>query len=389
MMKKIGIFGGTFNPPHRGHVKLAVNAADSVELDRVIVIPDCIPPHKEAGSLASAQDRLRMCELSFCADKRFEISPIEINRGSKSYTVETLRELKKEYPDDELYLIIGSDMLETFTEWFCWEEILTLARIIAASREEGFVPRLEGFSEEQKKRVIYIDEPPFEMSSSAIRSEIWKSDKYNEEIDDGVLALIRRKGLYASGDERLEYLLTTMLDEKRIHHSRCVSEAAVKLAERYSADCEKARTAGLMHDIMKNASPAAHIAFAPGMTGVELANRKVWHQFSGEGFLRLNGIITDEEILGAVKWHTTGRAGMTLLEKVVYIADFISADRDYEDVEVVRRLADISLEHAILYTSRYTVEKLVSSDMVIHPATLDCYNDMLLFFRGRKGNNNG
>lgn len=95
--------------------------------------------------------------------------------------------------------------------------------------------------------------------------------------------------------------------------------------------------------------------------------------------------MTDEEILGAVRWHTTGKAGMTLLEKIIYVADFISADRDYKDVEVVRRLAYISLEHAILYTSRYTVNKMVSQDLLLHPATVECYNDMLMHFGIQKG----
>ena len=117
------------------------------------------------------------------------------------------------------------------------------------------------------------------------------------------------------------------------------------------------------------------------LTAVDYSNPKVWHQISGAAFLKESGIISDEEILGAVRWHTTGRAGMTLLEKIIYVADFISADRKYDDVDVVRKLADKSLEHAILYTSRYTVNKLASGDMLIHPATVECYNDMLLHFR--------
>lgn len=385
MKQRICIFGGTFNPPHIGHVRLAKNAAEHIGADRVIVIPDCIPPHKEAKQLASAEERVEMCRASFCFDKRFEISTMEIERGSRSYTVETLRELKKQYPDDELYLIIGSDMLATFTQWYCWEEILSLAFLIAASREKGFEPKLEGFSDEQKKRVIYLENEPFEISSSEIRNGIYSGNEYDDVICDDALRLIRKRGLYLEKNERYDYLLNKMLDEKRIYHSRCVSESAVSLAEKYGADAEKARIAGLLHDIMKNASVEEHSECAPDMTDVEKANHKVWHQFSGEGFLRRNGIIADEEILGAVKWHTTGRTGMTKLEKIVYVADFISEDRNYPDVDVVRRLADISLEHAMLYTSRYTIKKLVSADMVIHPATLDCYNDMLLVFGKQKG----
>lgn len=177
-------------------------------------------------------------------------------------------------------------------------------------------------------------------------------------------------------------IISEKLDEYRLNHSECVSECAASLAERYGADIHKARIAGLLHDVMKNAAAVEHLTELEkaGVTllPVEMVNAKVWHQISGAAFLKNEGIITDEEILGAVRWHTTGRAGMTLLEKVVYVADFISADRDYPDVGVVRSLADKSLDEAIIYTARYTINKLATANMPIHPATLDCYNDMIL-----------
>ena len=91
---KIGVFGGTFNPPHNGHVRLAKAAADELKLDKLLVIPSCIPPHKIAAKLADGQERLEMCRLAFGCGPRFEVSPMELERGSRSYTVETLRELK-------------------------------------------------------------------------------------------------------------------------------------------------------------------------------------------------------------------------------------------------------------------------------------------------------
>ena len=97
-------------------------------------------------------------------------------------------------------------------------------------------------------------------------------------------------------------------------------------------------------------------------------------------FLRKNGIITDEEILGAIRWHTTGKAGMSLMEKIIYTADFISADREYPGVDTVRKLAEISLEHAMLYTCRYTIEDLVRHDRPVHPSTMELYNDLLQHF---------
>ena len=350
----------------------------------MLIIPSCIPPHKIPGKLASGEDRLEMCRLAF-EDDVFEISSMELERGNRSYTVETLRELKKIYPDDELYFIIGSDMLSTFTQWYCWEEILSLSYICAASRENGYVPDLSVYTDEQKKRFILLDAEPLEVSSTQLRNLI-ANDEECGLIDKKVMDYIKSKNLYDDGLSAYRKIITQRLDAYRLNHSECVSECAATLAEQYGADVEKARLAGLLHDVMKNDGVESHLdeIEKAGITLslTELANRKVWHQISGAAFLKNENIVTDEEILGAVRWHTTGRANMTLLEKVVYIADFISADRDYPDVGVVRKLAQQSLEDAILYTTQYTIKKLVLAGLPVHPATVDCYNDMIL----RKGN---
>ena len=379
---KIGVFGGTFTPPHNGHVRPAKAAADELKLDKLLVIPSCIPPHKIAAKLADGQERLEMCRLAFGCDPRFEVSPMELERGSRSYTVETLRELKALYPDSELYFIVGSDMLESFDKWYLWQEILSLSVLCAASREDGYSPDLSRFGKlAERIKIITLD--PLEVSSTQIRNSTGEVSP--ELLDPKVAAYIREHGLYDDGLNRYRELLRGKLNPRRLFHSECVSECAGVLAERYGASVEKARLAGLLHDVMKNAPANEQLALMPDITPLELLNTKVWHQISGEAFLRQNGIVTDEEILGAVRWHTTGKAGMTLLEKIIYVADFISADRDYKDVEVVRRLAYISLEHAILYTSRYTVNKMVSQDLLLHPATVECYNDMLMHFGIQKG----
>lgn len=379
---KIGVFGGTFNPPHNGHVRLAKAAADELKLDKLLVIPSCIPPHKIAAKLADGQERLEMCRLAFGGDPRLEVSPMELERGSRSYTVETLRELKALYPDSELYFIVGSDMLESFDKWYLWQEILSLSVLCAASREEGYSPDLSRFGKlAERIKIITLD--PLEVSSTQIRNSA--GEVSSELLDPKVAAYIREHGLYDDGLNRYRELLRGKLNPRRLFHSECVSECAGVLAERYGASVEKARLAGLLHDVMKNAPANEQLALMPDITPLELLNTKVWHQISGEAFLRQNGIVTDEEILGAVRWHTTGKAGMTLLEKIIYVADFISSDRDYNDVEVVRRLAYISLEHAILYTSRYTVNKMVSQDLLLHPATVECYNDMMMHFGIQKG----
>ena len=349
--------------------------SETLGLEKTIVIPSCIPPHKLAGKLASGEQRLEMCRLAF-RDMNCEISDTELKRGDKSYSVDTLKEIRGIYPDDEIFFIIGSDMLATFHQWFRWEEILSMVKICAASREDGFEPDWSIYSPEQRERFVFVETEPLEVSSTELR----RGDK-SDLLDCEVAKYIKDNGLYDDGLSQFRSILKEKLDDYRLNHSECVSECAAVLAEKYGADIEKARLAGLMHDVMKNASDAEHFLYMDKLSAIEFQNRKVWHQISGEGFLREKGIISDEEILGAVRWHTTGKAEMTLLEKIVYVADFISADRKYSDVNVVRKLAQESLEHAILYTSRYTIEKLAGSDMLIHPATVECYNDMVSHFR--------
>lgn len=376
---KIGVFGGTFNPPHYGHIRLAERAAEELCLDKVIIIPSCIPPHKAAGSPTGGEERLEMCRLAF-EGPLYEISDMEIRRGDRSYTVDTLRELKAVYPGDEIWFIMGSDMLETFTQWYKWEEILELACVCAASRESGYKPDLSAFSFSQRSRVHFIDAPPFEVSSTEIRRLVKSNSDTDALLPPVVREYIQSNNLYNDDFDVCRSVMARMLGERRLHHSECVSESAGLLAEKYGADLGKAKLAGLLHDITKELPAETQLELIGSVTPLERANHKVWHQMSCPAFLVKEGLTDDEEILSAVRWHTTGRAGMTLLEKIVYVADFISADRDYPDVDVVRRLADISLEHAILYTSRYTVEDLVKRDIPVHPSTLDCYNDTLAYF---------
>ena len=179
----------------------------------------------------------------------------------------------------------------------------------------------------------------------------------------------------------MKELIQEKLDDTRYHHSLCVADSAKQLASRYGAESEQAYLAGLLHDCLKCASEAeqrAVIARA-GVTlhPCESGNPNLLHAIAGEAFLRSESIVSDPAVLSAVRWHTTGRADMATLEKIVYLADFISYDRDYPDVETVRRLAAQSLDDAILYTLRFNIPRLIVRERMIHPASIELYNHLL------------
>lgn len=200
-MRRIGLFGGTFNPPHVGHLRLASLAADAAQLDMVIIMPASVPPHKEAPGLATGEDRIALCRRTF-TDPRFIVSDMELRRAGKSYTVETLRALHDCYPEDKLYLIIGSDMLLSFDRWFCWEEILSLCSLLVLSRENDLSPQMLrdyasqtlGLTEEEGFRIL--ETAPLELSSTMIRERIAKGEDAAALLTPQGYAYIKEKGLY-------------------------------------------------------------------------------------------------------------------------------------------------------------------------------------------------
>lgn len=178
------------------------------------------------------------------------------------------------------------------------------------------------------------------------------------------------------------------LSEYRFYHSLNVADEAKRLALKYGADAEKAFTAGLVHDIMKDTPKPEQLKlfekYGVQLTPVELNSPKVWHAMCGELFLRNELKLTDEEILKAVRYHTTARAGMSLLEKVLYVADYTSAERDYDDVDIMREKADRDLDEAILYGLQYTLDEMIKEGRPVHPDSLDAYNEAAMLINKRR-----
>ena len=196
-MKRIAIYGGSFDPPHKGHKLLAENLAGVCDAERVIIIPTALSPFKSSSS-ATAEDRLNMCRLFF-NESLFEVSDIEIKRGGKSYTVDTLTQIKEENPDSELFLFMGDDMLLSFDKWYKHEEILRLATIVCACRTENLqeLENMRSFVENvlnAEDRVIICESVPFEISSTEIRSSL--KDGENKGLSEEIYNYIATKGLY-------------------------------------------------------------------------------------------------------------------------------------------------------------------------------------------------
>lgn len=205
---KIGIFGGTFNPPHKGHTRMIDKMTEELGLDKVLIIPNKIPTHKRCDDLAENEDRFEMCKMAF-QNPKYEISRIEMDRESDSYTVFTVEELKKQYPNDDLYLIMGSDMFLIFHKWYKHKEILEKCTICVASRntdESIYALRAYAF----EKLGIYIKElegknihisplDAYIVSSSEIRDLISSKQSLDGKIEPKIIEYMENRKLYGYG----------------------------------------------------------------------------------------------------------------------------------------------------------------------------------------------
>ncbi|HVH64310.1 MAG TPA: nicotinate-nucleotide adenylyltransferase [Candidatus Dormibacteraeota bacterium] len=198
---KIGILGGTFDPIHRGHLAAAHVAMECAGLDRVLFIPSATPPHREPA-LATPDQRLDMTRLAISVEPRFEVSDIEVKRGGRSYTVDTLRGLRDLYPHDKLYLILGWDAAKLFESWREPDEIRRLASVIVVTRP-GSGPLteigLEAAGLEAPSDTVCEGETP-DISASELRGAIAGGERVSNWLPDPVRQYIAEHGLY--GDNR-------------------------------------------------------------------------------------------------------------------------------------------------------------------------------------------
>ncbi len=202
MSRRIGLFGGTFDPVHLGHRYLAEKAFEGAELDKLIVMPAKIPPHKSESGLTTGQQRLDMCRLAFSGFGSCEVSDFELMQSGKSYSCYTVRRLRELYPDDRLFFIMGSDQFLTFEKWYRYSEILEMTDIIAFSRESGVDARqLRDHAQKlcgDSGKVLVLEAEPFEISSTRLREMLKNNEDCSCFIDEKVVEYIKANNLYRS-----------------------------------------------------------------------------------------------------------------------------------------------------------------------------------------------
>ena len=392
-MREMGLFGGTFDPIHKGHISMALRLAQQMELDGVMLMPTFVPPHKIKENMASAAHRLSMCRLAAEEHPLLCVSDLELQRGGASFTVDTLTALCEQYPDTQWHLLVGADMFTTLRTWHRFSDIAEMAVLCTIAREGTDTDKLMEYAAALQADGVrcFVDVCPVEpYSSTQVRERIAVGESVADLVGDKVDAYIRENGLYRqqegmqiqTADEQFIAIIRSRLSDYRFHHSLCVAQEAKRLAELYGADADKAYTAGILHDIMKDTAKEAQRQifedYAVNLDEVEKHSTTLWHARSGEVFLRHVLGVTDEKILSAVRYHTTGRANMTLLEQVLFTADFTSADRNYPDVAVMRAYANQSLTKAIRYGVEYTIRDLIEQGRPVHPDTLAVYNEIVL-----------
>ena len=382
-MERIGIYGGTFNPPHMGHLAAAAHAAKALALDKLLIIPDRIAPHKQipAGS-PSPEQRLEMLRIALGEDPVLAVSDLELRREGVSYTWQTVAQLREMYPAAALVLLMGTDMFLSFHTWRHPERILEQAALGVFCRgEQGEPEKIAARKAEMEAAgatVRLVENPVVPISSTQLRRMLVFGCG-DEFLNPGVADYIRQQGLYGVGMDyrnlpmdKLEKVVISLLNPNRVNHVLGCRDTAVKLARHWGADETDAARAGILHDITKALDGPLQLTLCEGYGKVldEFSRKypKTLHAFTGSLVAeRIFG--ENENVIRAICHHTTGRAGMTLLEKIIYVADYMEPCRDFPGVEKLRGLAYSNIDAALKLGLEMTLEHLARQGSEVSPET--------------------
>lgn len=367
---KVAIFGGAFNPVHREHVNLARAAVRELELDKIIIMPTAVSPHKGGRLAADFWQRFEMCRLAFASVPQAEISNFELTRGGVSYTYLTCEHFAEIYKDAKRYFIIGADMLENFPQWKKPEKILETFSLAACAREnqEGFEEskaRVENLFSTKVATISYVGE---KVSSTEIRTLAALGEDFDRYVNAAVGQYISDNALYYM--PALQGYKKLLSPERRAHTVR-VAVMCAKNAARADLTESQAITMAALHDAaknLKNDSP-----FLKGFTPPDSVPPPVVHQYSSAYVAENKFKVTDKTILGAIACHTTGKENMSDADALLYLCDMLEEGRKFEGVEELRKIFRSDLQKCLFTALSHQIEYLKSTGKPIDEQTARAY----------------
>ncbi len=386
---KRGFLGGTFNPPHLGHVRAAAAAAKELGLERLLVIPAGVPPHKELPEGgADGMQRLEMARLAFEGIPGLEVLDWEVRRAGKSYTADTVERLLAEDPEGELWMLCGTDMFRTLPDWYRGDWLLKTLHVAAYPRKTGEEAEIDALREEYRRDygsdVRRIAVEALDVSSTRLR-ELLQQGKGASLLPKEVYRYILKNRLYGARPEpdALWEMVRPWYKKSRLPHVQGCRETAAALARRWGADVLDAENAAILHDITKKMPVEEQLQYCEKCGNMNFSYRPEYeaalHAFSGAAAAALEFGVSPE-VESAIRWHTTGRADMSLLEKIIWLADYIEPNRTTPGVEKVRRLAETDLDEALRRALKNSLHHLEEKGLAPHPAT----GEALAFLNGSR-----
>jgi len=407
----IGLFGGTFDPFHKGHCAIIKGALKSGFVDAVIVIPSARSPFKNGSCMTAAPYRyymtLHAVEDEFKGEDVF-VSDIEFSYKGLSYTVTTIEEIsnksyisnflsshgvseKKAAGEHKFFWICGSDVIPTFNKWHEYERIFALADLLIAKRP-GDDSDIDAF---RNSLALDLGKEPgvheFHIEGVDVSSSEIKASGKLKGVPKSVKDFIKTHALYETPDPMsfvspdtartfLENAVTLYgyLGEKRLLHTLNVGILSAKYAYLYDKSlCDNALIAGQLHDCAKELDDNGQKEMARERSGDLFEDKKLWHSPAGAVMAENVFGVKDEDILDAITYHTTGRGDMTLLDKIVYLADKLEPSRTYADLSKQRSLAlDGDMDEALRMCVKSVERKFKDRGQEIHPLTVDFMGDL-------------
>ena len=375
----LAVLGGTFDPIHRGHLAVAEAVLAQFKPQRVLFMPCGVVPHKDNETVSPAEHRYNMTLLATCTHPFFDVSRLEIDQDEVSYTIHTVRLLKAECPADaDIYWVVGADALAEILTWKDIGDLFKLCKFIAVPRPGITSKHLKELADDINTRygecILMLDMPKVDISSTALRRQFSEGKNVHAFMPRLAEDYARLHNLYrgpVSFDE-VKDELERRLSPKRFIHTLGVVEEAEKLARHYGADVEKARWAALLHDCAKEYSTEKKRTLCKTW-GIELDDSStslidLSHGAIGAQSARRDYGITDPEILQAIHYHSTGHGNMTLLDKIIALADFIDPYReDYPPLAQMRTLAYENINKSLRVGIKYTVKEQEERNNPLHP----------------------